>query len=74
MRAALRIVRPEDTAKAAVPWYEARWLKRTEQVAEWLVDFTLRLAVAVVAVALVIIGVVLGAMGMMSHFVGGPRE
>jgi hypothetical protein len=57
---------------AAVPWWQARWLVITGKVLWWLLTFAVELAVAVVAVALAIIGAVLIGAGGLSHFVQGP--
>ena len=74
MRPALHVIRPEAIETPKGPWYQARWLKTTWKVANALVEFTLHLAVAVIAVALMIFGAVLMALGVGSHFVGGPRR
>lgn len=72
MRPRLRVVSPQDVAK--VPWYQARWLKIAWQWANALVEFALYVGLVVIAVAVIMVGAVLMALGVGSHFVGGPRR
>jgi uncharacterized membrane protein len=73
MRAALRIVRAEDVGVAGIPWWRARWLVITGAVLWWLLTYLFWLAVAVVIVALFIVGGLLKAGGIMAHFAGESR-
>ena len=73
MRAALRIVRTEETAAPVVRWYRWRGVVLTGKVVWWVVTYLFWLAVAVVVAALVIIGAVLSAMGIMTHVAGDDR-
>jgi uncharacterized membrane protein len=73
MRQRLRIVRPGAAVAGAVPWWRARWLVITGAVLWWLLTYLFWLAVAVVAVAGVLIGALLWAVGVMAHFAGESR-
>jgi hypothetical protein len=69
----LRIVGPGEAVAVAIPWWRARWLVITGKVVWWLLTFVVQLAIAVVAVALAIVGAVLMAAGVFAHFVGDSR-
>ena len=73
MRARLQIVRSRDAVAVVVPWWRARWLVIMGAVLWWLLTYLFWLAVAVVVVALFMIGAVLMALSIATHFVGDSR-
>lgn len=73
MRPALRLVEKDEVVVSSLPWWRAPWLVMTGNVVWWLVTFAVQLAVAVIGVALAILGGILMALGIMSHFVGSSK-
>ena len=67
----LQVVHPEAVV---TPWYKTRRALMTGKVLWWLLTFLWGLAKAMVIVLALIVGVLLMAIGIMTHFVGGPSR